>query len=80
MTPTIPECPACRVKMDEGGVFATTQHGPRRLAWTEGRPEKGRFTGTYALKGLKTLPLVSFRCPRCGWVIWFAPEITDGPQ
>ncbi len=69
-----PECPACRVQMEEGFVLhmkpGETQY---RLSWIEGPPERG-VLGGIKLKGKRRFETMSYRCPRCGWLIWFAPE------
>ena len=67
MTPG-PECPACRVRMQEGYVVDVGHNGqilPSR--WTEGSPEKGLF-GALKVKGRRQLDAVTFRCPKCGWM------------
>jgi len=74
MNTPIPDCPACRVRMQEGFVLDVGDHGRlRRTRWTEGRPEKSFLQGI-KVKGRRQLDAVTFRCPRCGWLIWFAPD------
>ena len=68
------DCPACRVRMEEGVVLDSGhQNRLRRVEWISGKPEKGLMQG-YKVKGRRRIPTVSLRCPRCGWLIWFAPE------
>jgi hypothetical protein len=69
-----PECPACRVQMEEGHVLDTGD-GNRlhRVYWNEGPAEKGGLHG-HRIRGKRRIETSSFRCPRCGWLIWFAPE------
>lgn len=77
MTTPTPECPACRVRMQEGFVLDAGHNGqtlPTR--WIEGVPEKGHFGGL-KVKGRRQLDSVTFRCPKCGWLIWFAPEPSE---
>ena len=77
MNAPLVECPACRVRMEEGVVFDEGhQHHLNRVEWTEGKPEKGMMRG-YKVKGRRRLPTVTLRCPRCGWLIWFAPEVAE---
>lgn len=77
MTTPNPECPACRVRMEEGFVPDLGERGRNIVTrWTEGRPEKSFFTGL-SVKGRRQLDTVAFRCPKCGWLIWFAPETSD---
>ena len=75
MTLFTPECPACRVRMQKGFVIDTGHGGATSVTkWTEGTPEKGRITGHVKVKGLRQLEIVTFRCPQCGWLLWFAPD------
>jgi len=74
MAPT-PECPACRVRMEEGFVPDSGHSGTHLTSkWTEGSPKK-TFSGVQ-VKGLRQIATVTFRCPKCGWLIWFAPDPT----
>ena len=80
MNTPVPECPACRVQMQEGFVPDVGQNDRfRRTRWTEGRPEKTLFGGL-KVKGRRQLDTVTFRCPRCGWLIWFAPELPGSDE
>ena len=74
MTAPAPECPACRVRMEEGFV-PDVGHNSRNVLsrWTEGPPTKSLLSGLQ-LKGRRQLDTVTFRCPKCGWLIWFAPD------
>ena len=76
MTTPVPECPACRERM-QPGFIVDHGHGNQvgRARWTEGAAEKSRFQGLN-VKGRRQLDTVTFRCPRCGWLIWFAPPET----
>jgi uncharacterized protein DUF6487 len=72
-TPT-PDCPACRERMQEGFVPDAGDHGRfRRTSWVEGQPKKSLLYGM-KVTGRRKLDTVTFRCPKCGWLIWFAPE------
>ncbi len=69
-----PECPVCRVRMAEGHVLQQVSSGRRELLrWTDGAPEKSALSG-FKVKGRKQLDVEVFRCPSCGWLIWFAPD------
>jgi hypothetical protein len=74
MTTPTPECPACRMRMERGFVYDVGRDG-RILStrWAEGVPEKSLLRGLN-VKGRRQLDTVTFRCPRCGWLIWFAPD------
>ncbi len=72
-----PDCPACRVKMQEGSVFDSSDKGRLvRTRWTEGRPVKSFLRGMNTKDKLQ-FDTVTFRCPKCGWLIWFAPSAVD---
>ena len=74
MNTPVPECPACRVQMQEGFVPEIGRNDkPQPTLWTEGQPEK-TFFGFLKVKGRRQFDTVTFRCPKCGWLIWFAPE------
>jgi hypothetical protein len=75
-----PECPACRVKMQEGYVLDAGHGGTlQRIRWIDGRPEKGMMGGQ-KVKGKRQMDTVTFRCPKCGWLIWFAPELAESDE
>jgi hypothetical protein len=60
--------------MQEGFVPDARERGRlNRLRWAEGQPEKGFLRGL-KVRGRRQLDTVAFRCPKCGWLIWFAPE------
>jgi hypothetical protein len=69
----IPECPVCMVRMEEGYIPNLTQNGYVRSTWIEGEPEKAFIYGLKT-KGKRKLDTITFRCPQCGWLVWFAPE------
>jgi len=73
MTTPTPECPACRVTMQEGYSIDRGDKTAHIQMWTEGRPEKG-FLGGLKTKNRRQLAMIAYRCPKCGWVIWFAPD------
>lgn len=73
MSMSAPDCPACRITMQEGFILDLGHHSqPHVTKWAEGRAEKG-FLGLKT-KHHRQLETVTFRCPKCGWLIWFAPE------
>lgn len=74
---SVPECPVCRVDMEEGHVLEQDKNAQlSRIRWTEGRPEKG-FLGGHRVKGRRQLDTITYRCPRCGWLLWFAPDASS---
>ncbi len=72
MNATAHECPVCHVRMEEGHLLGRGGHGwLERMKWIEGELEKNALGG-YRLKGRRQIPTVTWRCPRCGWLLWFA--------
>ena len=70
----VPECPACRQRMEEGFVGDAGHHGVLlKMMWREGRAKEKALSGLET-KGRRAHQLVAYRCARCGWVIWFAPD------
>ena len=68
------DCPVCRVRMEKGHVLDHADSNRlQRVTWVEGEPEKGGLQG-HRTKGKRQLATVTMRCPRCGWLLWFAPE------
>jgi hypothetical protein len=59
----------------EAGFVPDVGHNGRILAsrWTEGPRTKSLLAGLQ-VKGRRQLDTVTFRCPKCGWLIWFAPD------
>jgi hypothetical protein len=71
-----PECPDCKVPMDSGFIVDFT-HGTgasEQSSWAEGTAESSWWTGWTALKlgDKQLLPIVTFRCPKCGQLKSFA--------
>jgi hypothetical protein len=60
--------------MEDGYILSKDNSGRlSRPQWVEGAPEKGGIHG-HKVKGKRQIPMETFRCPRCGWLLWFAPE------
>jgi hypothetical protein len=65
-------CMKCGATMEEGFVLDYT-HGARlQSKWVEGTPERSIWTGI-KVKGKDQLPIVTFRCARCGYLESYAP-------
>ena len=80
MTSPAPECPVCRLRMQEGSVLDVAHNGRLvKTRWTEGIPEKSLLRGL-DVSARRQLDTVTFRCPRCGWLIWFAPDTPTSPE
>lgn len=72
MTNHEPNCPTCRVAMDLGYQLDLGHHSSRRQAeWVEGAPEKSFWSGLKT-KDRAVMPIVTYRCPRCGMLASFA--------
>jgi hypothetical protein len=65
------ECPKCSDRMDEGYLLDHTQHALGVSTWVSGRPEKSFWTGL-RLKGRDTIPVLTYRCRRCGFLESYA--------
>ncbi len=50
------------------GPGAVTQSG-----WVDGVPEKSIWTGGLKLKGRVRIPVITYRCPPCGYLESYAP-------
>jgi hypothetical protein len=70
---TAPECRDCRVAMDAGLML---DRGPvsEQPMWITGTADKGIF-GLLKIKDRERLPVVTFRCPKCGRLEWFAQTV-----
>ena len=74
-----PDCPACRVPMQEGFVPDVAHNGRNLVTrWTEGPAKKSLLRGV-DVRAARQLETVTFRCPKCGWLIWFAPDAAEAP-
>jgi hypothetical protein len=72
MREEIPDCPRCHRRMGSGFLLETGHHNARRVTqWVEGAPEKTFWTGL-KLGERQVLPVISFRCPRCGYLESYA--------
>ena len=65
-------CVKCGGEMEEGFVLDNTYGARLQSEWIEGAPERSRWTGI-KLKGKEQLPIVTFRCTRCGYLESYAP-------
>ena len=65
-----PACPDCKVSMDSGFVVDFTgSEWSKQSSWVEGtaEPSWGSVVGDK-----QRLPIVTFRCPKCGQLKSFA--------
>ena len=67
-----PVCVKCGGEMEEGFTLDNTYGARLQSEWVEGAPERSRWTGI-RLKGKEQLPIITFRCGRCGYLESYAP-------
>jgi hypothetical protein len=65
-------CPECNISM-EAGVTVDLE-SRRTQTWLRGPVEIKRLMGIKT-RGKELLPVVSYRCPQCGYLKTFAPPI-----
>lgn len=58
-------CPKCRSEMEEGFVPDYTYGSIKRSYWAKGLPKKSFWTGL--TEPTRLIPIVMFRCMRCGY-------------
>jgi predicted RNA-binding Zn-ribbon protein involved in translation (DUF1610 family) len=65
MREEVPECARCGRRMEPGFVPDASAAGAVQPHWIPGAPVWSRWSGL-KLKGRPRLPVVAFRCPKCG--------------
>src|SRR5689334_20087233 len=71
---TAPECRDCRVAMEAGLMLDRTHGGSEEPTWIKGTADKGMF-GLIKERNRERLPVVTFRCPKCGRLESFAQTV-----
>ena len=66
------DCPRCQGQMAKGLMIENKDGMACATKWLEGAGEKGWFG--LKLKGRKQLPVVTYRCGRCGFLESYAPD------
>ena len=70
-----PVCPRCRSAMEEGFVLDHGHMDARKTTqWVEGEPVRSFWAGGIKVKGLRKLPISTWRCTRCGLLESYAAE------
>jgi hypothetical protein len=64
-------CAKCGGRMDQGFIPDATDNTTKVTNWVEGQPQK-RWYGLKT-RGLRKLPIESWRCGRCGYLENYAP-------
>lgn len=65
-------CVKCGGEMEGGFILDNTYGARLQSEWVEGAPERSRWTGV-KLTGKELLPILTFRCARCGYLESYAP-------
>jgi hypothetical protein len=60
--------------MDPGLLLDRTHGGSEQTMWIKGTADKGIF-GLLKERGRERLPVVTFRCPKCGRLESFAQTV-----
>ena len=73
MSERSPVCPDCRLPMESGFIvdFTYGRGHSEQSSWAKGTPERGFWTGL-KLGDKEPLPILTFRCPKCGQLKSFA--------
>jgi hypothetical protein len=68
-----PACPDCKVPMDSGFIVDFTgSEWSKQSSWAEGTAKRNFWGSVVGDK--QRLPIVTFRCPKCGQLKSFAQE------
>ena len=65
MSRGVPECRVCQVAMDVGLMLDHAGGLPEQPVWIKGAADKG-FFGKIKEHDRERMPVVTFRCPKCG--------------
>jgi uncharacterized OB-fold protein len=71
MMPMPQTCPDCHASMEEGVTLDQSRHVQ---TWLRGPVEENWFTGIKT-RGKELLRVVTYRCPKCGYLKTFAPPV-----
>lgn len=66
-------CTKCGGRMEKGSALTGSSQGGVLVRWIEGAPERSIWSGMKT-KGLKVLPISSYRCTRCGFLENYAND------
>ena len=70
--PKTQRCPDCNAVMEAGVTIDLESR--RTQTWLPGPVEEKRFTGIKT-RGKDLLRVVTYRCPKCGYLKMFAPSV-----
>lgn len=66
-----PRCAKCDVPTEVGFVLDNAHSGRVQSGWVEGPPERSFWFGI-KLGGREQIPIMTYRCPRCGYLESYA--------
>ena len=69
-----PKCLRCGTEMGEGFIMDSTQGAVLAARWVAGPPERSFWTGT-KVTGKEKRQVVTYRCPKCGYLESYAGEL-----
>ena len=67
------ECIRCHARMEIGFLIDATQNGFLQQSWCSGIPTRSFWTGL-KLKKRDVVPVVTHRCPNCGFLESYANQ------
>ena len=68
------ECPKCQRKMEPGHIPDMGHGIILQSSWTQGPPERRRYLGGIKYNKKAQVPIIAYRCTRCGYVELYAGE------
>lgn len=66
------ECPRCQKKMEPGHIPDLGHGVVVQSSWAAGMPRVRRFLGGIVYQKKQIVPMMAYRCPRCGYVELYA--------
>jgi hypothetical protein len=69
-----PKCVRCGTEMSAGFIMDSTHGAVLASRWVAGTPEPSFWTGT-KIEGKEKRKVVTYRCPKCGYLESYAGEL-----
>jgi hypothetical protein len=66
------DCPKCQKRMDPGHIPDVAHGSVDPAGWTLGLPVPRRFLAGIKYNKKAQVPLIAYRCPKCGYVELYA--------
>ena len=70
----MPNCPDCALAMHPGFILESIPGGAAETKWVRGPAEKSFWRGVN-VEDKERLAIVAHRCPQCGLLRLYAPEV-----